>query len=301
MSSETFLSYRGCRWMIITLLSLVGLSVWYFFDDPFGGRNGGTEYGYTVGILCAVLIGYLMWFGVRKRSYYSSRTTLQGWLSAHVWIGLGLTLGVLLHSGFQLGWNVHSAAYLLMVATIVSGVWGVFNYRVMPFQTSSNRGGASLSVLIERVEQVSSEIDEANRAGSISIEQLVKRLNTERIPTPFGALIFTRAEVVLDPRRAAEVLRAVPEVEIELGHRLIQLIDSRYELLHQIRRELRAQTLMRLWLYLHIPLAFGTVTAVLVHLFVVFYYREPRLDDITIGIPSVFSDVDNQNRLIRKR
>ena len=178
MSSETFLSYRSCRWMVITFLSLIGLSVWYFFDAPFGGRNGGTVYGYTVGILCAVLIGYLMWFGVRKRSYYAARTTLQGWLSAHVWIGFGLILGVLLHSGFQLGMNVHSVAYLLMVATIVSGVWGVFNYRVMPFQTPSNRGGASLSVLIERVEQISSEVDDKKKCGSIAIDQLVTGLNT---------------------------------------------------------------------------------------------------------------------------
>ena len=121
------------------------------------------------------------------------------------------------------------------------------------------------------------------------------------MPTPFSALIFTHAEVVLDPRRAVEALRIVPEVELELGHRLIQLIDSRYELLHQIRRELRAQTLMRLWLYLNIPLAFGTVTAVLIHVFVVLYYREPRLGDITIGIHSMFSDMDNQNSLSRKR
>jgi hypothetical protein len=290
VSSETFLSYRSCRWMIITFLSLIGLSVWYLLDAPFGGRNGGTVYGYTVGILCALLIVYLMWFGVRKRSYYAARTTLQGWLSAHVWIGFGLTLGVLLHSGFQLGWNVHSAAYLLMVATIVSGIWGVFNYRVMPFQTPSNRGGASLSGLIDRVEQISSELDEAKRGGSTAIEKLVKKLNTERIPTPFGALIFTHAEVVLDPRLAAEALRDVPEVDLELGHRLIQLIDSRYELLHQIRREVRAQALLRLWLYLHIPLAFGTVTALIIHIFVVFYYHEPRLEDLSIGRYGLFSE-----------
>ena len=160
----------------------------------------------------------------------------------------------------------------------------------MPFQTPSNRGGTSLSELIERVEQIGSEIDHATSAENSAIEQLVKKLNTECIPTPFGALIFTHAEVVLDPHCAAEALRAVPERDLELGHRLIQLIDRRYELLHQIRREVRAQALLRLWLYLHIPLAFGTVTAVIIHIFVVFYYREPRLEDIRMGTDGVFSE-----------
>lgn len=277
MTSESFLSYRGCRWMILTALSLVGLATWYLVDAPPGGRHGGTVYGYSVGTLCAVLIGYLMWFGIRKRSYYAARTTLQGWLSAHVWIGIGLVLGVLLHSGFQLGWNIHSMAYLLMVGTIVSGIWGVFNYRVIPFQTPSNRGGSSLSNLIDRIDQVDSELLEAAQGGGPLIQQLVSRLNRRKMPGPFSALFVNERNLVLDPRPAAEALRMVPEADLERGHRVIQLIDRRYELLHHLQRELRARTLLRLWLFVHVPLAFGTVVAVLVHIFVVFYYREPSV------------------------
>lgn len=276
MIQESFLTYRHGRWFWIAFGALVGLTVWYLCDQPLGGRNGGTVFGYTVGTLSAALIGYLMWFGVRKRSYRARRTTLQGWLSAHVWIGIALSYAVLLHSGFQLGFNVHSLAYALMVATIGSGIWGAVNYRALPHQTPSNRGGAPLSKLIEQLDQVGLLIEEAQHGKSSAIGTLVTQLNAERVPTPWGALLGARREVVLDPQGAAATLQHVPEAEMEIGHRLIELIDRRLELLHHLKREMRAQALLKLWLYFHIPLAFGCVVALLIHIVVVFYYRDFR-------------------------
>lgn len=278
MSQESFLSYRHNRWFWITASVLVGLTGWYLSDRPLGGRNGGTVFGYTVGVLSATLIFYLMWFGVRKRSYRAKRTTLQGWLSAHVWIGIGLSYAVLLHCGFDLGLNVHSLAYVLMVATIISGIWGAVNYRTLPYQTPSNRGGASIKTLIDQLDQLGARIQEEQQGKSGSITKLVAQLNAPRIPTPWGVLFGSRREVVLEPQRAAAALEQVPEEEIEVGHRLIELIDRRLELLHHLKREMRAQALLKLWLFFHVPLAFGSVVALLIHLFVVVYYRDLRTD-----------------------
>lgn len=278
MSQQSFLTYRHGRWFWITASALAVLTGCYLWDQPLGGRNGGTVFGYTVGVLSAALIFYLMWFGVRKRSYRARRTTLQGWLSAHVWIGIGLSFAVLLHSGFQLGLNVHSLAYLLMVITIVSGIWGAINYRTLPYQTPSNRGAASLGQLLEQFDQVGGLIQEEQQGKSAAIATLVAQLNPPKTPSPWGALLLGGCEVVLSPERAAAALQQVPEDEVEAGHRLIEQIDRRFELLHQLNREMRAQALLKLWLYFHVPLAFATVVALLIHIFVVFYYRDLRPD-----------------------
>ena len=41
----------------------------YLWWQPAGGHNGGTWLGYTLGTIGALLILWLMLFGVRKRRY----------------------------------------------------------------------------------------------------------------------------------------------------------------------------------------------------------------------------------------
>ena len=65
-----------------------------------------------------------MLLGVRKRRYRSGTGSLQGWTSAHVYIGTSLLVIVTLHTAFEFGWNVHTAAYALMVLVIDSGFIG---------------------------------------------------------------------------------------------------------------------------------------------------------------------------------
>src|SRR5690606_30797663 len=95
------------------------LYAWPVYAEP---RNGGTWQGYTLGTIGALLIGWLLWLGVRKRRYAKGSGTVQGWVSAHVYLGSALLVVATLHAGFQLGWNIHSLAYLLMVAVILSGM-----------------------------------------------------------------------------------------------------------------------------------------------------------------------------------
>ena len=37
-----------------------------------------------------------------------------------------------LHAAFQVGWNVHTLAYVLMLLVIASGIYGVVNYARLP-------------------------------------------------------------------------------------------------------------------------------------------------------------------------
>jgi hypothetical protein len=43
-------------------------------------------------------------------------------------------------------------------------------------------------------------------------------------------------------------------------------------LLERIRRDVRYQALLSVWLFFHVPLSFAALAAVGVHIFVVFYY-----------------------------
>ena len=139
---ESLLAFRKRRYLWVALLLVASSIAAYWYHDPQEPPNGGTVLGYTLGTLGALLILWLAWFGVRKRSYASTLGTVQGWLSAHIYLGLALIVVVLLHAGFQFGSNVHTLAFVLMMLVILSGVFGVVVYLRYPEQMSRNRGGA---------------------------------------------------------------------------------------------------------------------------------------------------------------
>ena len=67
------------------------------------------------------MVLWMAWYGVRKRRYRASSTSLQGWLSAHVYLGLAAIVIATLHSGLELGLNLHTLTYVLMLVVVLSG------------------------------------------------------------------------------------------------------------------------------------------------------------------------------------
>src|SRR5690606_22490599 len=123
----------------------------YAIHDPVEGVSGSTWLGYSLGTVGALLIGWLAWFGVRKRQYRESSAPAQAWVSAHVYLGLALLVVGTLHAGFQLGWNVHSLAYVLMVVVILSGIYGIVMYAVVPRQITLNRNEMEFRAMVDEI------------------------------------------------------------------------------------------------------------------------------------------------------
>ena len=77
-----------------------------------------------------------------------------------------------------------------------------------------------------------------------------------------------------------QALRSLRTADIQLDgddraqeRKLLELIARKELMLKQIRRDIRYQGLLDLWLLVHVPLAFATCAALIVHIFVVFWYR----------------------------
>ena len=125
---QSFLQYARLRYFKLALLISLLSAVAYVVYRPPQGSYGGSWVGYTLGTIGALLILMLLWFGVRKRRYRSNVGQVQGWLSAHVYLGTSLIVIVTLHAGFEVGWNVHTLAYVLMLLVIASGMIGAYAY-----------------------------------------------------------------------------------------------------------------------------------------------------------------------------
>ena len=289
---ESIIVYRQRRYLWVALASVVISIVAYWLYDPQEPHNGGTPLGYALGTVGLLLIVWLAYFGIRKRRYSSTLGSVQGWLSAHVYLGLALVIIALLHSGFQFGYNVHTLAFVLLMLVVISGVYGVFIYMKYPQRLSENRGGISRSELFDQLEdidrrsrRVADELPEEFEefvASGISRTQLGTSL-TERLrgedrsqivlPQNGSSTVVPNAgqEAALDwlAERQSQVSEA--EIAASIGE-LSALLRNKRKLLRQIREDLRLQAAIDIWLYAHVPLSVGLLAALAIHVLTVFLY-----------------------------
>jgi len=258
--------------------AIVVLSVLlYWLHEPvYGIANGGTWLGYVLGGFGAFLIVWLMWFGIRKRRYGGDGAPLEDWLSAHVYLGLALIIIGTLHTGFQFGWNVHTLAYALMIIVIVSGVFGLFFYLRVPELMTNNRRGMTLVQMMHEISDLDAECREAALALGDEINQIVlKAAQNTRIGG--GVLRQLSAE---DPDCATRIAsrdvrhladNATPG-QAEGFRLLLGLLARKEELLARARRDVRYKALLDIWLYVHVPLSFALLGALIAHIISVFFY-----------------------------
>lgn len=269
---DTFLSYRSFRWLWIACGLVLVASIIYWLDTPLQPKSGSTLYGYTVGILCGVFMSYLMWYGGRKRSYHAQHTTLRGVLSAHVWLGIAMLFLVPLHSAFIFHWNVHTLAYLVMVLTVLSGIWGAYFYRSLPKMIHSNRGGGSIENLLQQLDTINREIATLERSRSDSLTSFVTKLDIYKVPTLSKILLGNRTAPVKKDT-ASSLLQNLPEEEREIGISIISLIQKKFEFISSIERETKTQWYLKLWLFFHLPLSVCAMLLLIFHIISVLFYR----------------------------
>lgn len=303
---QSVLAYRGSRYLWAALAVCAASIIAYAWHSPGVPPNGGTWLGYTLGTLGAVLILWLMSFGIRKRAYASRAGTVQGWLSAHIYLGASLLVVVTLHAGFQVGWNVHTLAYVLMWVVVVSGVFGVLVYVRYPQLLSSNRASQTRAQLLgdlagldARCLRVTAEMPTefgeallANRdrtliggtvlallAGQDRSQILLPATSPATIPATVQGAGTLRYQAVPNPEQAALLdwlgQRLAASADGTLSRQLqelLSLVGARRTLLARLRRDAQLKAWLDVWLYVHVPLSFGLLAALIAHVLAVFIY-----------------------------
>jgi hypothetical protein len=275
---RTFLAYRDYRYLKVTSAGLLLAILVYAFHNPEGGPNGGSWLGYTYGAIALSMILWLMWFGVRKRSYRSAGPPLRGWLSAHVYLGLSLLVLVPLHSGFQFGWNVHTLAYALMASVIATGIAGIYFYASVPPEMTRNKPGQKLEALFQQIADGDGELKGlASTLPDHFANAVARCIDDTRIGGGLLRQVSGREPHCSTDRALKEVRTFSQDLSGDSKQRsdvrrLLELLSLRQALLSRIRRDLRYKALLDIWLVVHVPLSFAAVFAVFVHVFSVFYY-----------------------------
>jgi len=269
----SFLKHRNWRWLKLALLLSVVAGLGYALIDQQPRPNGGSWYGYTLGTVGLVLIVWLSLLGVRKRYITTGNWSLKAWTSAHVWLGLSLIVIGTLHTGFQVGWNVHTLAYALMLLVIFTGIYGVYAYATLPKSLSSNRGEMTRAQMLESLTAIDRQLDAAAQPLGRSESDLVIAALEQDV---FHGGAWGRLTGSYPRCATARAIRRMPDnASGDAGQaleRVNALLARRSEQLAQIRRHLRIRAALEIWLFIHIPATIALIAALLAHVVSVFYY-----------------------------
>lgn len=303
---ESFLVYRNFRHLKLALGLIVAALVfyaWHPWHTAAEPPNGGTWLGYTLGTVGALLIFWLTWFGVRKRRF-SASSKLQGWLSAHVYLGASLIIVATLHTGFQFGWNVHTLAYVLMLAVIISGFYGIYAYARYPTLMTANRGGESLQGMLDEIADLDNEavavsdridskihevvlrsIERTQVGGSArdqlrgttrqfealdNIERELEEMQTRLIQGDPDEDEMDSGKTMIVMARQLSKARSGDQVR-DVRH-LLDLLTRKKSLVERVRKDIQYKAIMDVWLYFHVPLTFALLAALVTHIVSVFIY-----------------------------
>lgn len=295
MSHSSVFSYRGGRyfwWAIFLIIASIALFVTQLGDvQP---PNGGTWQGYVLGTVGALLIVWLAWLGVRKRRYGRGSGTLQGWTSAHIYLGIALLFCASLHSALQLGWNVHTLAYVLMCAVIFSGFFGLYKYTSVPSLLARNRSGLSRSALFAELydldqeaqsiaakclpevgESVKSALQRTSLGGGVRAQLFMRDKSTFLSLPEDGELPSIKSNTdqqALVTMITLRIPQAAKRLEAQNLQTLLRALVRRQAVIRQLRRDISLQGWLKVWLYIHIPLTLALIVSLIIHIVTTFVY-----------------------------
>ena len=276
-----FARVRYLLWALVLCAVVIAAYSWHEPPAVYLKPYGGTWLGYTLGILGALIILWLLLLGVRKRSYRYTLGSVQGWGSAHVYLGASLIIIATLHYGFEFGWNIHTLAYVLMMLVIASGFFGIYAYLRYPEHMTANLAGETLETMLLKVADLESKCKRIALELPDEVNALV--MNASRLAAEKSALqgSFRRQLAGVDPKHPMRVARDnllkssmlnLSAAQTKAHEQLVGEMSRIVTLTDRVRRELKFRALMQIWLYFHVPLSFALLAALTAHIISVFYF-----------------------------
>lgn len=271
---------RRWRWLGALLLALsavpFALALWRGEEV-----RGGSTLGLGYGIAAAALVLVLLYFGVRKRSYRSRWGTLEGWLQAHLWLGVVAMAAALFHAGGRLGFDDRLAAWTfwLMAAVVLSGLFGVVVYTLMPRLFTDAGINRSAEEISAQLNQLAGSMSRLAAGKSQPFERICRGLLEESRPRALAGwrVLFGRRRRRGSREAGQEdwrtILGLVEAAEREELRQLLVLSRQHKELLESLVTQQYYRNWLDVWLWLHVPLSLALLVLVTAHAVIALYYR----------------------------
>ncbi|MBE3559537.1 MAG: hypothetical protein IMW89_09955 [Ktedonobacteraceae bacterium] len=240
------------KWLflVISLLFYGGIYAWYSYalktQDFVGPSSDPLR---LFGIAAFGLVLLVAAYSLRRRFVRVLPGPVQDWLWLHTWLGIAAILIAFLHENYQgilhdfafnpgrfieAGFGM-SALYALL-ALVISGIVGrLLDWReARVIAVEASRNGAGIAQAVEdRLHEQQLMLERLAAGKSLAFKTYcTAALGGKNPPVP-----------AIAPHEQADLQRAQ------------EVLASHASLLRSLRRQQRAQCIIRLWRYIHIPLS----------------------------------------------
>jgi len=154
-----------------------------------------------------------------------------------------------------------------MMAVVGSGIWGAFQFRVLPEQVESHRGGPQIPKLVEQIYTVSSEINRVEESSGTELRQFMEVFDFE-----FSEEKRIKISDLPDLQLAKNTITKLSAGDSEKAYAFLKLATKKRDTALTLLKELSTLGRLRLWLYIHLPLTVALLVLLFIHIFSVTYY-----------------------------
>ena len=248
-----------------------------------GGTSAGLAFGgvgYSFMLFAALL-------GARKRVPVYRFGRAQSWMRGHLWLGLLSLPLILFHSGFRLGHGLSAWLMALLIAVVVSGIFGTALQHYMPrvmtrevtMETIYEEIGHVRAQLLEEAEELikqatggdkktaaeGSESDSAPTAVAVMDEAAPLRNFYEQDLKPFLENPGARGSALRDEVQAHSAFAQLRTLVPASLHTTIGDLESICEEERQLTLQSNLHMWLHGWLLLHIPLSLALILLGAIH------------------------------------
>jgi hypothetical protein len=266
-----FSKQRAAGWTLFILSSVLIVSL----HAEYAGVVPGLAY--LSGWFLFFVILMLTFYNARKKLSFLPLLTSEGWLQFHIYAALLTAVLFCVHISYQIptGWFEGTLA-CLYILVMLSGFFGLFASRGIPKRLTT-RGG---EVLFERIPGIRRQLQERAEALALkSVEEVksstiadfyVRELKDffdgTRNIVPHWFEVRTPLNLILN--RITDLNRYLNESERATMNEVATLVRQKDGLDYHYSLQL----VLKLWLFVHIPLTYSLLLWTLAHIVLVFAY-----------------------------
>lgn len=239
--------------LVVSLLVYGGIYAWYLNalkTQPYAGPY--SDPLRLFGIVAFGLVLVVAAYTLRRRFVRRLSGRVQNWLWAHTWFGVISILIAFLHENYMnilhdfyftrmrfteadLGMPALYALLLLVISGVAGRLLDSWQAHVIAAEANSNGVG-----IVQAVQERLHELD-----------LTVERLSAGKSP----AFKLYCNEALSNKALLPDMLPVLAPREQQDFERVHQVLSLRAQLVRSLRRQKRAQLIIRVWRYVHIPLA----------------------------------------------
>jgi hypothetical protein len=268
---------RNSKHFLIFLGMTGVLFIFYFLNLLLDVVTPGNGWGILYGTIATILMGGVALLGVRRRAMKIAAKRnigkVQYWVQFHLYAGMLALLFMLMHTGFSLPSGLLDVClWVTAVWVTVSGLLGVLIQKIIPKMIAS---GLTLEVIYERIPDLVIQIRERAEKIISDCSDPIKdffqgNISAVLLSPKFRSIYFLDITDGIQRRmRPFDYLRRVlPFAEQEKLDQLQALYKAKLE----IDAHYTLQSLLRVWLYTHLPASLLLLILIVLHLYSIWRY-----------------------------